>query len=59
MGTLQLTIALNQNTMIFLFLPDDIENLNMEMIQKIIKQGWSDVPYVVNMINDGRTFLLG
>jgi glycosyltransferase involved in cell wall biosynthesis len=43
----------------FLFLPDDIENLNMGMIQKIIKQGWSDVPYVVNLINDGRDFCWG
>lgn len=43
----------------FLFLPDDIENINMGMIQKIIKQGWSDVPYVVNVINDGRTFCWG
>lgn len=39
----------------FLFLADDVTNVNMDMIKKITEQGWTDKFYAVNVVNDGRT----
>lgn len=48
-------IALGSGHDYFLFLPDDIKELNLETIEAITKQGWDDNYFAVNVINCNRT----
>jgi len=42
-----------------LFLPDDVKDVDLKTIKAIINQGWKNVPFAVNVINDGREFCWG
>lgn len=48
-------IALGSNHDYFLFLPDDITDLNLNTIEALTKQGWEDHLFAVNVINCDRT----
>jgi len=43
----------------FLFLPDDITDLNLGAIEDLTNQGWDKTLFACNIINDGRTSCWG
>lgn len=47
-------IALGSNHDHFLFIPDDVSNLDLDTIQAVNNQGWDDHLYAINVINCGR-----
>ena len=48
-------LALGSEHEHFLFLPDDVSNLNLEAIKAINRQGWEKHFFAVNVINCGRS----
>ena len=48
-------IALGSNEEYFLFLPDDIKNLNIEWIEGLKSHDWDKHLFAINVINCGRT----
>ncbi len=47
-------LALGSGHDYFLFLPDDIRDLNLQAIEELTKQGWDDLLFAVNIINCNR-----
>lgn len=47
-------IALGIDEDYFLFLPDDITDINLEWLESIKRQGWKESLFAINVINDGR-----
>lgn len=52
-------IALGTKHDHFLFLPDDVSNVNLEALKEITRQEWDENFYAVNVINCGRTSCWG
>lgn len=48
-------IVLGSDSDYFLFLPDDVKDVDFETIKAITEQGWDDSLFAVNVINCGRT----
>ena len=52
-------IALATNHDYFLFLPDDVSNVDLNAINEIISQGWIDRPFAMTLCNTGERYRWG
>ena len=52
-------LALGIDSDYYLFLPDDVTNVNLEWLEGLKRQGWKDHLFAINVINDGRTSCWG
>ena len=52
-------IALGTDHDYFVFLPDDVSNVDIEAIQEITKQGWTDNLFALNLCNTGERYRWG
>lgn len=52
-------IALGTDHDYFVFLPDDVSNVDIEAIQEITKQGWTDNLFALNLLNTGERYRWG
>lgn len=52
-------IALGTDHDYFMFLPDDVSNVDIEAVNKIISQGWDDRLFAMNLCNTGELYRWG
>lgn len=52
-------IALGTDHDYFVFLPDDVSDIDIEAIQEITAQGWKDNLFALNILNTGERFRWG
>lgn len=52
-------VALGTNHDYFLFLPDDIKDLDLDTIKQLTEQGWEDKLFCLNLGNEGQFFRWG
>lgn len=52
-------IALGTDHDYFMFLPDDVSNVDIKAVNKIISQGWDDRLFAMNLCNTGELYRWG
>jgi len=52
-------LALGIQSDYYLFLPDDVTNINLDWLEGLKRQKWNEHLFAINVINDGRTSCWG